>query len=178
MAPAMNRGHLRRSLIILVVMAWLALMLLACSDSGMEPRRQWVNIDGQTFNLELALYEKAWEQGLSDREEIEANGGMLFVFHAARPRTFVMRRCYVPIDLIFLDANGFVVKMHQMHIEPNPYAPDSQLTPYDSIDPAQFAIELRGGTLGRLKVHIADRINLPVDSLKRLARTARSSGRF
>ena len=125
-----------------------------------------LTIDGRTFELELALTPDQRYQGLSDRHAIPADGGMLFVFPEAAHRTFVMRRCLVPIDLIFLDADGRVVRMHQMQVEP--YGrPEWQLTDYDSDAPAQYAIELKGGMLNELDLSRGDRIDLPGDLAKR-----------
>ena len=76
-----------------------------------------------------------------------------------------MRRCLVPIDIVFLDAGGRVVAMHEMEVEPYD-TPSAELTPYPSRYPAQFAIEVRGGWLDRLDVELGDRVELPREALK------------
>src|SRR5690606_24546556 len=78
---------------------------------------QDVTIKNETFTLELALDEASRFQGLSDRAEIADDGGMLFVFPKEAIREFVMRRCLVPIDIAFLNAEGEVVWMHAMQVE-------------------------------------------------------------
>jgi uncharacterized membrane protein (UPF0127 family) len=77
-----------------------------------------------------------------------------------------MRRCLVPIDLIFLDANGRVDSMHQMPVEDDPFKPDHELTRYPSRGGAQFAIELAGGTLDGLDLRLGQRVQLPLEALK------------
>lgn len=129
-----------------------------------------VTIKGETFNLELALDNDTRIQGLSDRAEIAEDGGMLFVFPEEERRAFVMRRCLVPIDLAYLDAQGVVIWMHAMQIEPDPDAPDNQLKLYNSHHPTRFAIELREGSLRRLGLHQGDQIELPLEDLKGRAR--------
>ena len=168
----MARWKLTRIVAAFIMTQTLVCFLAACSQNEGNLERQVLTIDGQTFHLELALEAKAWEQGLSDRRSIDPDDGMLFVFNTSNRRYFVMRRCYFPIDLIYLDANGYVVQTHQMTVEPNPMAPDNQLKKYDSRDPVQFAIELPGGSLDRLKLGIADRIDLPYDRLKQMAAAA------
>jgi uncharacterized protein len=162
----------RRALII-SALALLIPWAGGCSDGepqATDDTHQAVTIKGETFNLELALDEDTRIQGLSDRAEIAPDGGMLFVFPDEQRRAFVMRRCLVPIDIAFLDAQGEVLWMHAMQVEPDPNAPDNRLKPYDSHHPAQFAIELRDGTLRRLGLRQGDRIDLPLDDLKRRAR--------
>lgn len=127
---------------------------------------QQVMIKGETFTLELALDDASRLQGLSDRSEIAEDGGMLFVFPKEEKREFVMRRCLVPIDIAFLNAKGEVVWMHAMQVERDPDTPEYLLKRYRSHYPAQFAIELKEGSLRRLGLAQGDRIDLPLEELK------------
>lgn len=127
---------------------------------------QQVTIKSETFTLELALDDASRLQGLSDRAEIADDGGMLFVFPKEDIRSFVMRRCLVPIDIAFLNAGGEVVWMHAMQVERNPDTPEYRLKQYSSHYPALFAIELKEGSLRRLGLAQGDRIDLPLDELK------------
>ena len=134
-----------------------------------KPGTQAVTIAGRTFHLELAMDDASRLQGLSDRAEIPADGGMLFVFPQPRSVSFVMRRCLVPIDIIYLDPNGRVVQTHAMQVEPYD-TPERKLRLYPSQWPAQFAIELRGGTLETLGLQLGQKIDMPLDALKQQAR--------
>jgi uncharacterized membrane protein (UPF0127 family) len=125
-----------------------------------------VTIKSETFTLELALDDASRLQGLSDRAEIADDGGMLFVFPKEAVREFVMRRCLVPIDIAFLNAQGEVVWMHAMQVESEPNTPEYRLKRYSSHYPAQFAIELKEGTIRRLGLAQGDRIDLPLEVLK------------
>ncbi|MEM1446729.1 MAG: DUF192 domain-containing protein [Planctomycetota bacterium] len=129
------------------------------------PETLTVTIGEQTFDLELALDDDSRFQGLSDRVFIAPDGGMLFGFTRARNLEFVMRRCLVPIDIIFLDPAGRVTATHAMAVEPYD-RPERQLRRYGSRYPAQFAIELAGGTLESLDLKPGDRVELPLDDLK------------
>jgi uncharacterized membrane protein (UPF0127 family) len=55
--------------------------------------------------------------------------------------------------------------MHKMSTVPYD-TPESQLEPYSSGWPAQFAIELRAGSIDRLQLKIGQKIELPLASLK------------
>lgn len=129
---------------------------------------QAVTLNGRAFELELALNEAEREQGLSDRKTIAADGGMLFVFPQPVKTQFVMRRCYVPIDLIFIDRKGYIDSLHRMEvIEPiGGRAWNNPLRGYGSAGAIQYAIELKGGTLDELGLKRGEKIELPLDALQ------------
>lgn len=137
------------------------------SAAGVPTQR--VRIAGRAFDLELALDAPSRYRGLSDRPSIPADGGMLFVFPDVRELDFVMRQCLVPIDILFLGPGGHVVAMHRMKVEPYD-TPERHLRRYGSGWAAQFAIELAGGTLDQLQVKVGQKIDLPLEDLKRRAR--------
>lgn len=137
------------------------------ADSS-DASTQKVMLDGRAFELELALDNDSRFQGLSDRSEIIPSGGMLFVFPQPSRLQFVMRRCLVPIDLIYLDPGGRIIMTYPMAIEPFD-TPDGQLRRYSSQYDAQFAIELKGGMLQQLNLTAGMKIDLPLDRLKHRA---------
>lgn len=142
--------------------------LVSCGNSNASPtnagdtkveeddgvRRETVEIRGKRFRLEIADDDEKRVKGLSGRAEIAENGGMLFVFPRPQPQaSFVMRDCLVDIDIIFLDAFGQVLSTYAMEVE-DPRQPgeseleyEDRLKKYHSRGPAQFVIELKGGTL-------------------------------
>jgi hypothetical protein len=136
-------------------------------------KTQTVEINGHTFELELALDDDEREQGLSDRKEIAEDGGMLFVFPNPVYGGFVMRRCYVPIDLIYVDDDGYIDSLHRMSvIEPiggDQWHDPSGSYSYRSAGLIQFVIELKGGTLDKLKLRRGDKIDLPREKLQSMA---------
>lgn len=143
---------------------------------GKASELELVKLGSEEFYLELAASEPIRNMGLSNRTEIPADGGMLFVFPDEKERFFVMRDCPIPIDIIYLNAAGTVVSTHEMLPEP-PRQPtetgdtyELRLKPYPSQAPMQFAIELRGGTIRKVGVRPGDRVPLDVERLKRIAR--------
>lgn len=161
--------------LLIVVIIGIGIGLLAGCSSEAEPGAVQTSVDedvltvtikDHVFNLELALDDDSRFQGLSDRAEIAEDGGMLFVFPKAEHRQFVMRRCLVPIDIAYLDAEGNVVWMHAMQVETDPNTPEHRLKRYDSHYPTQFAIELREGTIRRIGLNQGDHVELPIEDLK------------
>lgn len=179
-------------LLILGLTLTLALLLVTpmhgCSSDKPQPSAasniESVKIDGRWFQLELALDNATRFKGLSDREHIEPDGGMLFVFKQPSVQRFVMRDCPIDIDIIFLDPSGHITAMHHMPAEAprNPetepidpsrgVAPkyEDRLAKYSSRYAAQFVIELAGGTLESLNLKEGDQIELDLDGLKARAK--------
>lgn len=115
-----------------------------------------VQIGGETFLLEVAADGHSRYQGLSGREFIAPNGGMIFVYPYAAVRYFVMRDCLVAIDIMFIDGAGSIINTYTMSPD-KPRADDEsksayerRLTRYYSEAPSQYVIELRAGTIDRL----------------------------
>jgi uncharacterized membrane protein (UPF0127 family) len=162
-----GRGFLGKPMVVMVV----CLLAGGCGGQGREGEvggMREVEIGGRRFRLELSVDEESRVKGLSDREGIAEDGGMLFVFPQPRVLVFVMRRCLVPIDVVFVGPNGRVVSTHAMEVEPYETA-EGLLRRYESEWPAQFAIELRGGTVSEIGLKAGDRVELPLGELKRLA---------
>lgn len=162
------------AIMLVVASAAFSLALPGC-DETTEGDGARVVIDGREFYLELALDEPRRVQGLSDRDFIAPDGGMLFVFTNSAVRQFVMRDCLVDIDIIYLDAAGRVVETHQMVVEPrnegeSDFAYEQRLTRYSSRFPSQFVIELAGGMLDEIAVKPGDKPEFDLDGLKRRAR--------
>jgi hypothetical protein len=143
-------------------------VLTGCKEKTSKPETLDAKIAGETFKLELALTSNERFRGLSDRRSIPADGGMLFAFRQPRELGFVMRKCYVPIDIIYLGPRGHIVSMHRMKVQPYD-TPEGELKSYPSGWPAQFAIELPGGTLDKLELKTGEQIELPYESLKNRA---------
>lgn len=149
-----------------------------------KPVIETVKIKGRTFKLELAADPETRFKGLSGRTEIADDGGMLFVFDRPSVQQFVMRDCPIPIDIIYLDGTGRVVSFYKMVAEPprtdaekanDPgktfnEAYERRLPRYHSRFAAQFVIELKGNTLDGLDIKVADKIDLDVVRLKKLAK--------
>lgn len=191
MADAEQRCHAmtgrRRVIILYAFVVVQALFLPGCGSSGddaAEPvtdaqrtanaslETEAFKIKGRTFMLELALDNESREQGLSDRESIDEDGGMLFAFSFPMQRQFVMRRCLVPIDLIFIDRKGYIDSLHRMEVI-EPIGGPQWLNPsggYTSVGRVQFAIELKSGMIDELGLERGDKLDLPWESLQSRAR--------
>jgi len=152
----------------LVVLVAILFALAACTPEAGERTELELTLAGEPFTLELAVTPDQRFQGLSGREHIPEDGGMLFVFPEARVLQFVMRDCPVPIDAVFLDAGGRITAIHAMRVEP-PETPEHRLKRYSSVYAAQFVIELQGGRAAELGLKRGEHVELPRERLKALA---------
>jgi hypothetical protein len=165
-----------------VALRVLALLVAACGASDPPAAATgarevaFVALGGETFALELALDPPTRQRGLSGRGEIPRNGGMLFVLPRPEPFAMVMRDCPAPIDVAFLDAQGRVVAVHEMAVEPprapgeRPLAYESRLPQYGSGSPVHFAIETAGGRLREVGLGVGARVALDTRALIARAR--------
>ena len=128
---------------------------LACSKA--EPEPPSVQINGTTWQVEVAQTRLARAKGMGGRRELAAGKGMLFLFRSARPRSFWMKDCLIPLDIAFLDATGTVVNLYTMPAEANPSNPTGR---YDSNLPAAYVLEVPAGALSQANVRIGDQATL------------------
>ncbi len=140
------------------------------------PPTEKVVIGGEKFKLEVAADPAARTKGLMGREKIDDHRGMLFVFRNARKRSFWMKDCLIDMDLIMLDARGRIIRLHTMKREPprqedeSVFAYERRLKDYSSQRPMQFAIELKAGSIDRLKLETGRTIPLDLRRLKKMAK--------
>jgi uncharacterized membrane protein (UPF0127 family) len=91
------------------------------------------------FDVELALDPESQERGLMFRKEVPPETGMLFVFPAESLHVFWMKNTLVPLDMLFLSRSRKIVAIIE-NAEPQ------TLSPRDPHLPAQYVLEIAGGT--------------------------------
>jgi len=94
-----------------------------------------VSIKGQDLSVELAFTPDTRSCGLSNRNTLGKNNGMLFLFPKARKRTFWMKNTHIPLSIAFIDETGKIVTIHQME------ADQTHIT-YHSLKPVRYALEV------------------------------------
>ena len=92
----------------------------------------------KTLDVELAETNYEHQTGLMYRESIGTNQGMLFLYNSERIRSFYMKNTYIPLDIIYYDADSSLVS-----IQKNATPGDETSLPSEG--PAQFVLEINGG---------------------------------
>ncbi|MGN8224371.1 DUF192 domain-containing protein [Gracilimonas sp. BCB1] len=91
-----------------------------------------------TVMVALADEPEERNQGLMDVNEMDTNAGMLFIFPDEAPRSFYMANTPLPLDIIFVNADSIIVRIHH---NTTPF--NSEQLPSEK--PAKFVVETNGG---------------------------------
>lgn len=103
------------------------------------------------FTVELALTDEQRAQGLMFRESLAPDAGMLFLYDQDRPRAMWMKNTLIPLDMLFIDGQGKIVRIAQ---RTTPLSESS----IGSGRPVRAVLELAGGTSQRLGIRVGDRV--------------------
>ncbi len=99
-----------------------------------------VIIGNTVIEVEVAKTALAREQGLSRREKLEENKGMLFVFDKKDYHSFWMREMNFPIDIIWIADDKIVDIAHNV-----PSTVSQFLKTYQPKEPVNFVLEVNAG---------------------------------
>ena len=156
-----------------------AVALGGCSgQSGSDPEKRnqldamqkaTIQIGTQPFEVWLAQTDKQRELGLmqvtADQLGVhepanrrEHQRGMLFVFPNEQPLSFWMYNTITPLDIAYIAADGRIIRTYSM-------APLETRT-YPSVEPAQFALEVKAGLFAELGIAAGQHVEIPDSVLK------------
>lgn len=106
------------------------------------------------FQVEVARSEEEQRQGLMFRESLDPDEGMLFPFPQPRPAHFWMKNTLIPLDMIFVRADGSIARIA---VNTVPHSLD--LVGVD--EPVAAVLEIAGGRSVELGIGEADRVSWP-----------------
>ena len=107
------------------------------------------------FTVEVTETPGQMEQGLMFRRTMAPDAGMLFDYKAPTMATMWMRNTLIPLDMLFVDAQGRIVNIRERAV------PQS-LDVIAAVAPVRAVIELNGGTAARLGIAPGDRVQHPI----------------
>lgn len=102
-----------------------------------------VNAPKAALTLEVAGTPAQQEHGLMNRRYVAPHTGMIFVFERDEPVDFWMKNTLVPLDMIFVAADGTVRRVFADVSVVAPTLPDDQIPKEGS--QAKYVIELPAG---------------------------------
>ena len=112
-----------------------------------------MNIGNRPFTLELAKTQAQQETGLMRRDSMPDDHGMIFPFAADTTVGFWMKDTRIPLDILFVDAGGRIVSIHQMK------AYDENTTYSEAA--YRYAIELNKGAAQQAGAKVGDLLQIP-----------------
>jgi uncharacterized membrane protein (UPF0127 family) len=101
----------------------------------------FINAGGDTLStIEVAVADEQNErnQGLMDVRDLPQSNGMLFIFEENQPRSFWMANTPLPLDIIFVNADSKIVRIHH---NTQPYSENN----FESGEPAKYVVETNAG---------------------------------
>ena len=101
------------------------------------------------FNVETAQTPEELQTGLMHRTEMPSNNGMIFVFDPIRPVQMWMKNTKLPLDMLFVTANGQIIMIKEK-------ATPMSETRITCKDPVKAVIELNSGQVARHKIQVGD----------------------
>ncbi len=103
------------------------------------------------FSVELARTPDQMAMGLMFRASLAEDAGMMFDVDPVRPISMWMKNTLIPLDILFIDADGRIAAIVENTI------PHSLLS-IDPGMPVRGVLELAGGTAARLGIAKGDRV--------------------
>ena len=131
---------------IRVIGLWL---MMALPVAASECRPEMVDLRGPWgqahFSVEVADSADERAKGLMFRESLPGSAGMVFIYPAPQRAQFWMKNTLIPLDLIFADRTGKVVRVHSQ-------ARPQDLSTIDGGENVLLVLEINGGLAKRLEI--------------------------
>lgn len=134
-------------------------------DSGRD--RIELVIAGDRFLMEISDDDPERTLGLSGRQRLGRNEGMLFVYPDKKVLGYWMNNCLIDLEIVYVRDDGRIMSMHRMKKEP-PRGGEERLNDYEDRLPryssrylVQYALEFTPGTIDRLGLEKGQVIDLP-----------------
>lgn len=126
----------------------------ACASDGPS-----VELGGKTFSVEVADTREKQALGLMFRDSMPADAGMIFLFPKEAPRSFWMKNCRIPLDIMYFDK-----ELKMVSISANTPPCRAERCPnYPSTGPAMYVLELNAGVAAELGVGPGDQLTIDLD---------------
>jgi hypothetical protein len=107
------------------------------------------------FSVEVASDSLSRTRGLMYRSAMAADAGMLFDFQDSHFRSFWMKNTILPLDMVFIRANGTISS-----VAPNA-KPMSEDT-ITSVEPVRAVLEINGGRAAALHIEPGEKVHTPI----------------
>ncbi len=147
-----NRPHARKLAKGFVGFSAALLISLPLAACGDDSRLVVHAANGEhAFTVEVVDTPESRARGLMYVQELAPDAGMLFDFKEERPVSFWMQNTFIPLDMLFITADG-VVK--NIHVNARPH--DTTSIPSDGA--VQFVLEIPGGRSVELGIAAGDSV--------------------
>lgn len=141
-----------RRVLVLTGYVWATGLAFPVLARDLQP----ITVGPATFQVEMARTDQERARGLMFRRELPHDQGMLFV-QPPGPATFWMKNTYIPLDLLYFDADG---RLLQIVAEAPPCAtPTCPIYPSEAAT-VRYILEINAGEAARRGIQVGDRLQL------------------
>ncbi len=141
-------------LILRLLLTLPLVFLLACASNE---SRDWVELRGHKFWVEVANDSLSRERGLMFREKLDDDSGMLFIHDQIEPQAYWMKNTRISLDILYFDANRILVNAHE---NVPPCSGGNRCPVYASAAPILFVLELNAGKSREIGLEKGDQLTL------------------
>lgn len=150
----MNKKNIK-IIIFLILVAFLGIFIIfSISREGENKNYKEISVNNNKIYVEIADTTEKRKKGLSEREDINENHGMLFIFDKKDYWGIWMKDMLMEIDIIWLDENGVVVDLKEK------ISPDTYPEVFLPKQMATFVLEFKAGFIENNKISIGNKFSL------------------
>jgi len=141
----------------IICLLFLFFILPACSSLQ---SKQWVEIRGQRFSVEVADTFEERQRGLMFRDTLEKDTGMLFIHDVEEPQAYWMKNTHIPLDILYFSRD---LKLVSAQERVPPCSAGDRCPPYPSDGAALYVLELNAGSVELFKIQTGDVMKVSAD---------------
>ncbi|WP_234682851.1 DUF192 domain-containing protein [Bradyrhizobium monzae] len=142
-------------LVAVLVVAGFAVASAPAGAASFQPLEIVTKNGVQVFSVEMATTDEEKQTGLMYRKELADGKGMLFDFNPEQEVSMWMKNTYVPLDMIFIRADGRILRIAE-NTEP------LSTKIISSRGPARAVLEVVAGTAQKYGIRPGDRVGHPL----------------
>ena len=146
---------MKKEVILLIVITSILVIVLSFLDKKQEVNTQkTLKIDGITLNIGVANTDAERMQGLSCKNGLSENEGLLFVFDTEGYYGFWMKDMNFPIDIAWLDKDKKLIHI-ESNVSPDTYR-ESPPKVFSPASPALYVLETSANFFQNHQIKIGD----------------------
>ena len=111
-------------------------------------------INNNCFDVEIAETSAERMKGLMNRESLDENSGMFFIFDKEKEYSFWMKNTLIPLDIIWLNKDMEIVHIEK-NVQPCEEDPCQRYTPSK---PAKYVLELNAGQVDKNNIEVENNL--------------------
>ncbi|MCF6303461.1 MAG: DUF192 domain-containing protein [Devosiaceae bacterium] len=150
------RPHLTSSVQIFVrIFAAFAVVFALAACSGQEKLVLHTKSGNVSISVDIVDTNESRAKGLMFVQSMAPDKGMLFDFKETRVVSFWMRNTFIPLDMVFIAADGEILNIHAN-------ARPHDQTGISSQVPVRFVLEINAGRAEAIGLAVGDKVSHPI----------------